>query len=90
MQLVEGRLAGPLVTPEAIGYSKLSLWAMISCPALEVRKATNCCAAAWWLEDLRMPAPETSITYPASCGAKVGDGRVHILLAPTWARSRYQ
>ena len=35
---------------------------MISCPALELRYATNCCAAALCLEDLRMAAPETSST----------------------------
>jgi len=34
-----------VVTPEAIGYSNLSLWAMISCPAVEVTKARKRCAA---------------------------------------------
>ena len=35
-----------LVTPEAIGYSKLWLWAMIFCPWAELRNATNFWSAA--------------------------------------------
>ena len=58
------------VTPELIGYSKLLLSAMICWPWAEVRKATNFWASAWFEEDLRTPAPETSTTYPTSLGAK--------------------
>ena len=51
-----------VVTPAAIGYSKLIEWAMISWPCLLTRKARNFWAAALCLEDLRIPAPETSMT----------------------------
>ena len=51
-----------VVTPEAIGYSKLSLWPMISWPCLLVRKARNFWASPWWVLDFRTAAPETSST----------------------------
>jgi hypothetical protein len=35
-------------TPDAIGYSNLSLWAMISCPWAELRKPRTFSASPWF------------------------------------------
>jgi len=35
---------------------------MIVWPVLETRKARNFCASAWFFEDFRIPAPDTSTT----------------------------
>jgi hypothetical protein len=51
-----------VATPEAIGYSKLVEWAMISCPCFDVMKARNFCASAWCGLDLSTAAGEMSST----------------------------
>ena len=71
----------PVVTPDAIGYWKLSLCAMICWRGAELRKATNLCASSWCDEDFRMPAPETSTTYPNVVGSEVRKGGVHVRCA---------
>ena len=53
LQLVEGRLGRGGADAEAIGYSKLIEWAMISWPCLETRNARNLWAAALVLGGLQ-------------------------------------
>jgi len=62
---------------------------MISWAGLLTRKARNRCAAAWWLLDFSTAAPDTSMTYPGSCGAKNAILE-WVAPAPISARSRYQ
>src|SRR3974377_1314106 len=53
-----------VTTPESIGYSKLSEWAMICWPSRETTKAANRWAADWCVVDPRAPIPATSRPQP--------------------------
>ena len=56
LELAKGVSGCAVVTPDAIGYSKLSLWAMICCPCIEVKKARNRWASSLCGDEARMPA----------------------------------
>ena len=67
-----------VVTPEAMGYSKLIEWAMISWPCLETRKARNLWAAAWCLDDLRTAGARDVEHVAGVVRGEVGDLGVHV------------
>ena len=78
-----------VVTPDAIGYSKLIECEMISWPFFETRKARNFCAAAWCVPRLQYRRGRDVEHIAGVTRGEVGDLGAQFD-APSSARIRYQ